>query len=143
MNVAIARLHELTSALSDAEKSSDQEGMNFARREAALNLSMLCGPFIPYMAETLMNLLEPNTQMVVQRPWPIADKSLMAATKVIIAIQIRGKLRATIETTPNMDENSVIELARKEPAIIKFLEGKTIIKTIYVPNKIVNFVVNG
>lgn len=143
MNVAIARLHELTSALSDAEKSSDQEGMNFARREAALNLSVLCGPFIPYMAETLMNLLEPNTQMVVQRPWPVADKSLMAATKVIIAIQIRGKLRATIETTPNMDENSVIELARKEPAIIKFLEGKTIIKTIYVPNKIVNFVVNG
>ncbi|MDI2091546.1 leucine--tRNA ligase [Commensalibacter oyaizuii] len=142
MNVAIARLHELTNALGEAEKSANDSGMAFARREAAYILCLLCGPLVPHMAEEMARLLG-HDQLIAQTAWPKADASLLTATRVVIAVQIKGKLRGTIEVSPDLDKDTVIGLAREERTVAKFLEGKTIVKTIYVPNKIVNFVVGG
>ena len=143
MNVAIARLRELTNALADAEKKSGEPGMDFARREAAMMLSRLSSPLIPHMAEEMMSHLFEDHKLLAESEWPKADEALLTATKVVIAVQIKGKLRGTIEVAPDMEKEKIIQLAQQEKTVSKFLEGKTVLKTIYVPNKIVNFVVNG
>ena len=143
MNVAIARLRELTNALADAGKNAQEVGMNFARREAAVMLCRLSSPLIPHMAEEMMSYFFDHHQLLACSDWPKAEENLLTATKVVIAVQIKGKLRGIIEVVPDMDKDMIIHLALQERTVAKFLEGKTILKTIYVPNKIVNFVVSG
>ena len=141
--MAVARIHELTSALSDAEKTADVTGMDFARREAARTLCLLCAPMMPHLAEEMYALLEPGKTMVVDLPWPEADPSLLVATQVTIAVQIMGKLRGTIEAAPDEDKDTVVARAESEPNVARLLEGKRIVKRVHVPNRIVNFVTAG
>ncbi|MFT8443549.1 MAG: leucine--tRNA ligase [Acetobacter orientalis] len=143
VNVAVARIHELTSALADAEKTADATGMGFARREAARTLCLLCAPMMPHLAEEMFAQLEPGSTMVVEQPWPEADPSLLAATQVTIAVQIMGKLRGTIEAAPDEDKDAVVARAEAEPNVARLLEGKRIVKRVHVPNRIVNFVTAG
>ncbi|MFT9400166.1 leucine--tRNA ligase [Acetobacter sp.] len=143
INVAVARLHELTSALADAEKTADATGMAFARREAARTLCLLSAPMMPHLAEEMFSQLEPGAPMVVQQPWPEAEPSLLAATQVTIAVQIMGKLRGTIEAAPDEDKDAVVARAEAEPNVARLLEGKRIVKRVHVPNRIVNFVTAG
>ncbi|OUI94508.1 leucyl-tRNA synthetase [Acetobacter indonesiensis] len=143
INVAVARIHELTSALSDAEKTADVTDMDFARREAARTLCLLCAPMMPHLAEEMYALLEPGKTMVVDLPWPEADPSLLVATQVTIAVQIMGKLRGTIEAAPDEDKDAVVARAESEPNVARLLEGKRIVKRVHVPNRIVNFVTAG
>ncbi|QHI95925.1 leucine--tRNA ligase [Aristophania vespae] len=139
-NVAVARIHELTSALAEAEKTQ-ADGLAAARREAALALAMLISPMMPHLAEELMNLLEPDGAMVAERPWPKAEKEWLAVNEVTLAVQVLGKLRGTITCPPDAPKEAVLAQAKAEPNVAKALEGKKIVKEIHVPNRIVNFVV--
>lgn len=139
-NVAVARLHELTSALGDAEKK-EGEGLPAARREAASTLALLIAPMMPHLAEELMALLEPNGTLVAERAWPEADEALLVETQVTLAVQVLGKLRGTISCAPDAPKDDVLALAKAEPNVARALEGKKIVKEIYVPGRIVNFVV--
>lgn len=141
-NVAVARLHELASALGDAEGKAGA-GLSAARREAAYVLIMLISPMMPHLAEELMLMLEPQGAMVVERTWPEADESLLAVRKVTIAVQVLGKLRGTVTCAPDAAKDDVLALAKAEPNVAKALVGKRIVKEIHVPNRIVNFVVAG
>ena len=140
-NVAVARLHELTSALADAEKTAGEDGMAFARREAASVISLLIAPMVPHQAEAMMALLEPAGKPVVERTWPTAIPELLKASELTIAVQIMGKLRGTIAVPPDMPADEVIALAQAEPNVARLLEGARIVKRIHVPGRIVNFVV--
>ncbi|MCQ8239272.1 leucine--tRNA ligase [Rhizosaccharibacter radicis] len=147
-NVAVARLHELTSALADAEKAGAEKAeetpeWDAARREAALALCLLVSPMMPHLAEEMLAALEPDGAMAVQRSWPVADPALLAATRVTIAVQIMGKLRGTIEAEPDAEPAAVIAAAENEPNVARLLEGKRVVKRIHVPNRIVNLVVAG
>ncbi|MDG6094017.1 leucine--tRNA ligase [Acetobacter sp. AN02] len=142
INVAVARIHELTSALSGAEKAQG-EGMAFARREAALTLCLLVAPMMPHLAEEMMAALESEGVLVARRAWPQAEPALLAAQKMILGVQVLGKLRGTIEAEPDEDPAAVMARAEAEPNVARALEGKTIVKRIHVPNRIVNFVVKG
>ncbi|WP_408736837.1 leucine--tRNA ligase [Acetobacter sacchari] len=143
VNVAVARLHELTSALAEAERAADEPGMAFARREAALTLALLCAPMTPHLGEELLSLLEPNAALAAQRPWPTPEPALLAVTQIKLAVQIMGKLRGTIDAEPDEDGAAVLARAEAEPNVARLLEGKKIVKRIHVPNRIVNFVVAG
>ncbi|NHN84955.1 leucine--tRNA ligase [Acetobacter musti] len=141
VNVAVARLHELTSALSEAERSAKETGVAFARREAARTLALLVAPMMPHLAEELLAALEPGGALAAERAWPVADPALLAVTRVSLAVQIMGKLRGTIEAEPDEDPAAVIARAEAEPNVARLLEGQKIVKRIHVPNRIVNFVV--
>jgi len=78
---------------------------------------------------------------VAEEPWPQADPLLVAADSVTIAVQVMGKLRATIEAAPRAQAADVIAAAAAEPNVARLLEGKRIVKRIHVPDRIVNFVV--
>ncbi|MFT8643687.1 leucine--tRNA ligase [Gluconacetobacter sp.] len=143
INVAVARLHELTSALADAERAADDAGMAYARREAALSLCLLAAPMVPHQAEEMLALLEPGQAPAVDRPWPVAEPELLVARELTIAVQIMGKLRGTVAAPPDAPAETVIALAENEPNVARLLEGKRIVKRIHVPNRIVNFVIAG
>ncbi|QDH16506.1 leucine--tRNA ligase [Swingsia samuiensis] len=141
-NVAVARLHELTSALADT-MTKKAEGLPAARREAAYVLSLLVAPMMPHLAEDMMARLEPEGELVVNRAWPEAQQEWLSVKSITIGVQVLGKLRGTIDVPPDAPREDVLAAAKAEPNVAKALEGKRVVKEIHVPNRIVNFVVAG
>ncbi len=140
-NVAVARLHELASAIADAERSAG-DGLVWARREAVLTLARLMEPLVPHLAQTIHALLHGDQAgLLYGQPWPEADPALTAVEAVTLAVQVMGKLRATIELAPGTGREPAIEAAKAEPNVARLLEGQRIVKCIHVPDRIVNFVV--
>jgi len=113
--------------------------MDHARYEAATVLARLIAPMMPHLAEE-MNALLGGDKMITAQTWPEADPTLVAASSVTIAVQVMGKLRATIVVPPDAPKEDVLRLAAAEPNIVRVLEGKRVVKQIHVPNRIVNFV---
>jgi leucyl-tRNA synthetase len=143
-NVAVARLYELTNAIADSDRASDDGGLGWARREAVEMLALLASPMIPHLAEEVYALLHPGAQrLVADLPWPGADPALLVAEAVTIAVQVMGKLRGTIAVPPDSPADAVIAAAEAEVNVARALEGKRIAKRIHVPNRIVNFVIAG
>ena len=142
-NVAVARLHELASAISDASQMPATPDLDWARREAAETICLLTAPMMPHLAEELLALLRPDAGLAAGCPWPDADPLLLVARRVTIAVQIMGKLRGTIEALPDEAAETVLAAAEAEPNVVRLLEGRRIVKRIHVPNRIVNFVVAG
>ena len=139
-NVAVARLHELASALLEAERSGVAPA---ARREALLVLCRLMAPMAPHLAEEVCHLLEPAAPLVAEQSWPEADPAYLTVRQVTLAVQVMGKLRGTIDLPPGAGEGAAIAAAEAEPNVARLLEGKRILKRIHVPDRIVNFVVAG
>jgi leucyl-tRNA synthetase len=136
-NVAVARLYEFSNAIADAERAGVE------RREAAETLARLVSPMMPHLAEEMYSRMHPDgATLVADLPWPEADPDMLVAESVTIAVQVMGKLRATIVCPPNAGEAANTAAAMQEPNVQRALEGKQIRKTIYVPDRIINFVAN-
>jgi leucyl-tRNA synthetase len=84
-----------------------------------------------------------SDELAADLPWPQADPALLAAERVTIAVQVMGKLRGTIAVPPDSPPAANLAAARAETNVARALTGKRIVKEIYVPNRIVNFVVSG
>ena len=100
----------------------------------------LLGPFIPHTAEEIWNRLDEN-QTLTYEPWPDYDENLTKEDLINIVIQVNGKLRTNIEIESNAEKESVLAQARKNEKIITYLSEGKLIKEIYVPGRLVNFVV--
>jgi leucyl-tRNA synthetase len=101
---------------------------------------LLLSPFAPHLAEELWELLGHATTLAYE-PWPTWDEQYLIETEIEIPVQINGKLRGKVKVPAGADQ-SVMEAAAKADAIVAGqLEGKTIVKTVIVPGKMVNFVV--
>jgi leucyl-tRNA synthetase len=143
-NVAVARLYEFVNAIVEADRADDREGLAWARREAMDTLATLISPMMPHLAEELYARLHPAAgRLVAELAWPEADPALVAAEMVTIAVQVMGKLRATVSVPPNEAADTVIAAAEAEPNVARALAGKRVVKRVHVPNRIVNFVVAG
>ena len=139
-NVAIARLHQLTGALAESVREANPAAAA-ARHEASGVLIRLAAPFIPHLAEELnARLARGAAGFVLDMPWPDADAALVAQQQVTVAVQVKGRVRATIAVPVDAPEQAVLALARSEPAVARLLDGARIVKTVFVPNRIVNFV---
>ena len=93
----------------------------------------------PHIAEELWEMLGHDI-MLADTPWPEADQGLLVADTVTMAVQVNGKVRATITLPADADENAAREVALSEPNVQKMMDGKAVRKFIYVPGKIVNVV---
>ena len=141
-NVAVARVYEFANAIADAERDPDADGMAFARREALQTMARLISPAMPHLGEEIHVRLNPEGKtLLAEEAWPDADPALLVADTVTIAVQVMGKLRATLEMPPDSDAAAVLQAAETEPNVARALEGKRVVKRIHVPNRIVNFVV--
>ncbi len=130
-NTAIAKLMELSNDMAKEETLS---------ASTYLALVKLLSPFAPHIAEELWSDLG-NKKSIAFAPWPAYDASLVREEKVTLAVQVNGKLRATLEVAPDEREESVKEKALVESNVVKWLEGKTPKKIIYVKGKLISIVV--
>lgn len=135
-NVAVARIHEFANAI---EAAASEDGA--ARREALEALARLISPMMPHLAEELWSVLRPGTGLVAELPWLESDAELARADSVTLAVQVLGKLRATIAVPVGADEASVFAAAEADENVQRAIAGRPIRKRIHVPGRIVNFVV--
>jgi leucyl-tRNA synthetase len=108
------------------------------RRDQAERLVCALSPFAPHIGEELWHRLG-HEGTVSTAPWPAVDARYLVEDEVEVAVQVRGKLRGRVRVPSELDENGVVAAAREEVAA--HLEGKEVVKVIYVPGKLVNFVV--
>lgn len=104
--------------------------------------AILLHPFAPHMAEELYQLTMNNSQLsIYNAPWPEYDEFMLVDDEVTIAVQINGKLRGTLTCFNGVAQEEVSFLAHDNPDIAKWLEGKTLVKEIFIPNKMLSIVV--
>ena len=136
-NVAVARLYEFANAI---EAAKDAPGG--AKREALEMLARLFAPMMPHLAEEAWSMLRPgDAALVAQMSWPEADPALLVAESVTLAVQVLGKLRATIEVPVGASEETIFAAAEAEENVQRAIAGKPIRKRIHVPGRVVNIVV--
>jgi len=138
LNVAVARLMELTSAARRAIDSGPGPG-DPAVREAARTLAILLSIFAPYTAEEAWELLgyEPSVALA---GWPVADQALLVQDTVTCVVQVAGKVRDRLEVPPDISEDDLRELALAAPGVTRTLAGGEVRKIVVVPPRLVNIV---
>ena len=136
-NSAVARIRELTNVL---EEMSEGEGAGAVMREGAETAVRMIGPMMPHLGEELWQALG-HDGLLAYEPWPKADATLTVEETVTVAVQVNGKLRATIELARDADQATAEQAALAQATVRRALEGKTPRKVIIVPNRIVNVVV--
>ena len=102
-------------------------------------VSILC-PFAPHISEELWQMLG-ETELLSLTAWPKYDEAKCKDSTVEIVIQINGKIRDRLEVSVEADAAEVIEIAKKAEKIAPLVDGKTVVKELYVPGKLVNIVV--
>jgi leucyl-tRNA synthetase len=95
---------------------------------------------MPHLAEEIWELLG-RTTLLADSPWPVADRALAEDDTVTIAVQVKGKLRATISMAKGAENSLVEETALKQPAVVKAIGDAPVRKVIIVPDRIVNVVI--
>ena len=135
MNTAIAQLMTLVNAL------YDNGGATRAEYET---LVQLLNPFAPHMTEELWEKLgHPHTQQLAYYPWPSYDEAKCVEATVEIAVQVNGKVKARLTVPAGITAEDAIAAAKAEPAVAAALEGKTLVKEIYVKGRLVNLAAKG
>lgn len=130
-NTAIAAMMELVNQATK-EKTLGREG--------AEALIKMIATYAPHMGEELWQRYG-HPQTVAYEPWPTFDPALTVDATVTISVSVNGKLRGTMETSKQASKDAVLAQARALDGVVRQLAGKTVVKEIFVPGKIVNFVV--
>ena len=107
-------------------------------KKYALGFLQLLNPVAPHITEELWQLLG-NTESIAYSTWPTYDEAKIKEDTFNLPIQVNGKLRGNVDIPMNLPEEEIKEIAHK--TVASYLEGKTIVKEIYVTNKIYNIVV--
>ncbi len=115
------------------------EAGGLTKEELSVFVRLLC-PFAPHIAEEIWEQLG-NTTLCSLAKWPVHDDTKTVDQVVEIAVQVNGKVRGVIELPLNCERDEALSVAKTDARIVPFLEGKTVVKEIYVPNKILNIVV--
>ena len=137
-NTAIATMMELNNTLSRFKDTSPQ-GMAVRQESIEIMLKAL-SPVIPHLCHHLWAALG-NKEAMIDVIWPKVDESALIQEDVQLVVQVNGKLRAKIMAPLDAESQSIQEMALAEEKVARFTEGKTILKFIIVPNKLVNVVV--
>lgn len=139
-NKAVARIRELTNAIEKLLASADlTHDSRLTTRDSLLTVIHLIAPLLPHLAEECWAMLG-NTDLVASRAWPKADAALLEDETVTVAVQVNGKLRATLTLAKNLPEDEAKAQALAHPSVVSAMEGKSLKKAIVVPNRIVNLV---
>ena len=137
-NRAVARLYEFANALDDAK--GNEPGLAAARREALAIMTRLLAPMMPHLAEELWRR-QGETTLLAEMSWPEAEPSLVIDEDVTIAVQVNGKLRATLTLPRDLSNEAAERAALADPPVQRAIAGKPVRKVIVVPNRIINVVV--
>ncbi|MFQ6019120.1 MAG: class I tRNA ligase family protein, partial [Kiloniellaceae bacterium] len=137
-NRAVARIYELANTLSTFEIEAAPD--RWALREGFEVVARLSGPMIPHLAEELWRLLG-CPGLLVDQPWPEAHPAFTIEETVTLAVQVNGKLRATIALPRDAADEEAEKTALAEPAVRRAVGDRRLRRVIVVKNRVVNVVV--
>ena len=132
-NTAIAALMSLVNELYAADG---------ATRDEFADLLLLLNPFAPHITEELWQLMGGEGQIAHAR-WPEYDEAKCTESTVEVLVQVNGKPKARLNLPVDAPKEEALAAAKADPAVAAALEGKTLVKEIAVPNKLINLVVKG
>jgi len=130
-NTSISRLMELVNHISQYDRIS------LSSKE---NLTLLLSPLAPHLSEEIWEKIG-HKDSVFDNSWPKYDSSNIESNNITIIVQVNGKLRGSFETGKDQSKDLLLNKAKELDKIQKYLKDTDIIKEIYVPNKLINFVV--
>ncbi len=143
-NTAIAAIMELSNATGEYLRSASPEWRAAHEDYAALDAEIaevivkLMAPIVPHWADELWRTVLGQGGFVYNQPWPTFDPEQAKADEIELAVQLNGKLRCRITVGANAEETEVLSVAHE--ALGADLDGKSIVKEIYVPGRLVNIV---
>jgi leucyl-tRNA synthetase len=137
-NTAVAALMELTNELYRLKGEVPMGASVW--REVLETALQLMAPFAPHMTEELWHQLGHEDSIHISQ-WPRYDQKYLIEDTVVIAVQVNGKLRGTVSAPADADEKTATALARKDAKVAGNLAGRQVVKAIYIPGKLLNFVV--
>lgn len=137
-NTSIAATMEL---LNDVQAyQSDSTQYTRVLGEALKQIVIMLSPFVPHFCDELWESIG-ETGYVSEQEWPVYDEKYITTDDVVMAIQVNGKMRGSIEVERETSKEEIEKLVLAVPNVVKHIEGKELVKLIVVPNKIVNIVV--
>jgi len=139
-NTAIAAIMELVNIIQAFETKNEPANLPVFK-EALESIIRMLAPFVPHFAEELWEGIG-HTGGIDRAGWPSYDKEAVVDEELLIVAQVNGKLRGKVIVSADADEEAVKAKVLAEGKLNTYLEGKTIRKVIYVPGKLVNFVVD-
>ncbi len=139
-NTAISSLMEFSNTIGEALSAGGADAAKL--RGSFRSLLQLLHPFAPHITEELW-MMGGYEGMVLTSQWPVADPALMQEDVVVIAVQVNGKLRGQVEAAHPVSEEQVLAAVKANERVQSWVTGKDVVKTIYIPGKLVNIVVKG
>lgn len=137
-NTAIAAVMEL---MNTANKFEDDSPQGYAVTQELLEaVVLILAPIVPHICHKLWTLLG-HDDAIIDAAWPEVDESALTQSSIQMIVQVNGKLRARIQVPPDVDKPQVEEIAMNDENVKRYLDGKSILKMIVVPGKLVNVVV--
>jgi len=118
--------------INQAEKS----GLNASTHETFIRV---LAPFAPHLCEEIWHQIG-HSESVHKASYPVGDPGMAKRDTVTLGVQINGKMRGRIDTTPDATEEAVLQVAQTEPSLVKYLAYQSIKKVIYIPGRILNII---
>ena len=136
LNTAVAALMEFVNDLYKLKL----EGFSNDWRFVLEDLLKMLVPFAPHISSELWQQLG-NNDFIEKSGWPKWNEELLKTNEIQIIVQVNGKLRGKIKVSANSEKDEILAIAKAEDNVSKFLQDKEILKEIFIPNKLINFVV--
>ena len=137
-NTVVSAVMELANEVArvDSEVAADRAAV----QEALVSATLIISPIAPHIAHRLWSELGQQGDLVNQ-PWPQIDEDALTQQRLSLVVQVNGKVRGQIDVAADASQGDILETAKHEENVARHLDGKTVRKEIYVPNKLVNIVV--
>jgi leucyl-tRNA synthetase len=143
LNTAVAAIMELINVAVPLVDRQDLDATELAALgEGFDTLARLLAPFAPHFAEELWEALG-HEGFAARAPWPEPDPAMLVEERVTVVVQVNGKLRGRLSLDRGADEAAAIEAARADANVAAHLEGKTLGRVVWVPDRLLNLVVKG
>ena len=133
-NVIVANYHEIYNFF-NKEISKENNEKNL--KENYLKILQLFMPMVPHFASECLEEIDQKSKYF----WPKADQKLLKKNVINIVVQINGKKRSLIQTQENLNEKVLLSKIKEDKLISKYLVNKTIKRSIYIKNKIINIII--
>ncbi len=137
-NTVVSSVMELVNSVSRFDLSNDHD--HSVVREALEAILIVISPIAPHIAHELWTSMT-DQEEIKRGDWPQLDSTALQRSTIPLAVQVNGKLRASINISSELDKEAIFSEALKDANVVRHVEGKTIRKQIYVPDRLVNFVV--
>ena len=142
-NTAIAAIMELVNALSASTQQDDRSNAGATVRKQGLEIViLLLAPFVPHVASELWKEIG-RQERLDQTPWPVYSTEALEEERLLIVVQVNGKVRGKITVPADVTQEQIETGALADPKVANLLDGKKVQRVVYVPRRLVNIVVEG